>query len=486
MIINRNFKDFKFRHRSKKNQIIYTSKKVKNDDEVLNLIDNFLTEKNSFIFESVEKGKIKGRYTIFGKNPDKIWEFNNNNSYLIKNKKKIRLKNSPDQLIEKIIEEFKFETPKKLPKICSLISGYFSYDSIRYIEKIPNNCKDDLHLPDVRLLRPRTLVIYDNLKKKVFYIVNVFNDEKIKNYLKKYEEIKIELSKLLIQSTLKVLNNTSKDFDKIIKVKSNTSKNKFIKMVNSAKKYIKLGDIFQVVLSQRFEAKLTKKPLDIYKKLRITNPSPFMFYFNFDDFQIIGASPEILVRLRDNKITVRPIAGTRPRGKTVKEDLYYEKDLLKDKKELSEHLMLLDLGRNDAGKVSKINTVKVTESFIIEKYSHVMHIVSNVIGEYNKKFSKFKSMLAGFPAGTVSGAPKIRAMEIIDELETTKRKVYAGSIGYFSANGEFDTCIALRTAVVKNNKFYVQAGAGIVADSKPINEYEETVNKAKALINALR
>jgi anthranilate synthase component 1 len=486
MIINRNFKDFKFRHRSKKNQIIYTSKKVKNDDEVLNLIDNFLIEKNSFIFESVEKGKIKGRYTIFGKNPDKIWEFNNNNSYLIKNKKKIKLRDKPDQLIEKIIEEFKFETPKKLPKICSLISGYFSYDSIRYVEKIPNKCKNDLQLPDVRLLRPRTLVIYDNLKKEIFYIINVFNDEKIKKYVKKYEEIKIELSNLLIQSTLKITDNSSKKINKIIKVKSNTSKNKFLKMVDRAKKYIKLGDIFQVVLSQRFEAKLTKKPLDIYKKLRITNPSPFMFFFNFNDFQIIGASPEILVRLRDNKITVRPIAGTRPRGKTVKEDLFYEKDLLKDKKELSEHLMLLDLGRNDAGKVSKVNTVKVTESFIIERYSHVMHIVSNVIGEYNKKFSKFKSMLAGFPAGTVSGAPKIRAMEIIDELETTKRKVYAGSIGYFSANGEFDTCIALRTAVAKNNKFYVQAGAGIVADSKPINEYEETVNKAKALINALR
>jgi len=486
MIINRNFKDFKFRHRSKKNQIIYTSKKVKNDDEVLNLIDNFLIEKNSFIFESVEKGKIKGRYTIFGKNPDKIWEFINNNSYLIKNKKKIRLKDKPHQLIEKIIEEFKFETPKKLPKICSLISGYFSYDSIRYIEKIPNKCTNDLNLPDVRLLRPRTLVIYDNLKKEIFYIINIFNDEKINDYSKKYKEIKIELSKILIQSSLKVTNNLQTKTTKMIDVKSNTPKSKFLKMVNKAKEYIKLGDIFQVVLSQRFEAKLTKTPLDIYKKLRITNPSPFMFFFNFNDFQIIGASPEILVRLRNNKITVRPIAGTRPRGKTAKEDLYYEKDLLKDKKELSEHLMLLDLGRNDAGKVTKINSVKVTESFIIEKYSHVMHIVSNVVGDYNKKFSKFKSMLAGFPAGTVSGAPKIRAMEIIDELETTKRKVYAGSIGYFSANGEFDTCIALRTAIVKNKKFYVQAGAGIVADSKPINEYEETVNKAKALINALR
>ena len=486
MIINRSFKDFKFRHRSKRNQIIYTSKKVDNDEEVINLIDNFLIEKNSFIFESVEKGKIKGRYTIFGKNPDKIWEFNNDNSYLIKGKKKIKLKEKPDKLIEKIIEEFKFETPKKLPKICSLISGYFSYDSIRYIEKIPNNCKNDLNLPDVRLLRPRTLVIYDDLKKEMFYIANIFNDEKINNYQKKFDDIKKDLFKIFIQSSIKSLDKQTFTQTRDIKVKSNTTKNKFLSMVKKVKQYIKLGDVFQVVLSQRFEAKLTKSPLNIYKKLRITNPSPFMFFFNFNDFQIIGASPEILVRLRDNKITIRPIAGTRPRGKTYKEDLYYEKDLLKDKKELSEHLMLLDLGRNDAGKVSKINTVKVTESFIIEKYSHVMHIVSNVVGEYNKKFTKFKSLLAGFPAGTVSGAPKIRAMEIIDELETTRRKVYAGGIGYFSANGEFDTCIALRTAVVKNKKFYVQAGAGIVADSKPINEYMETVNKAKALINALR
>ena len=486
MIINRSFKDFKFRHRSKQNQIIFTSKKVQKDVEVINLIDNFLVEKNSFIFESVEKGKIKGRYTIFGKNPDKIWEFNNNNSYQIKDGKKILLKSKPDRLIEKIIEEFKFETPKNLPKICSLISGFFSYDAIRYIEKIPNSCKNDLKLPDVRLIRPRMLVIHDNLKKEIFYINNIFKDEIIKDYQAKYDEIKSDLNKLLIQSSIKNLNNIDNNKPKKIKVKSNTSKDKFLNMVKKAKKYIQLGDIFQVVLSQRFEAKLTKKPLDIYKKLRVTNPSPFMYFFNFSDFQIIGASPEILVRLRDNNITVRPIAGTRPRGKDFKEDRFYEKDLLNDKKELSEHLMLLDLGRNDAGKVSKINTVKVTESFIIERYSHVMHIVSNVVGKYNKKFTKFKSLLAGFPAGTVSGAPKIRAMEIIDELEKTKRKVYAGGIGYFSANGEFDTCIALRTAVAKNNKFYVQAGAGIVADSKPINEYKETVNKAKALINALR
>ncbi len=484
-MLNRNFNDFKFQHKKSKNQILYTSRKTQNDREVLNLIDNFLNEKNSFIFESVEKGKIRGRYTIFGKNPDKIWEFNNKNSYLITNKAKKKIKGDPDKIIEKIIENFKFKTPVGLPPICSLISGYFSYDSIRYIEKIPNKCKDDLKLPDVRLLRPRTLVIHDNLKKKIFYIINTFGDEKISNYKVKYLEIESEINDLLIQASLEK-NNSYKATKTNIKVRSNTTKNKFLEMVNRAKKYIKIGDIFQVVLSQRFEAKLTKRPLEIYKKLRSTNPSPFMYFFNFKDFQIIGASPEILVRLRDNKITVRPIAGTRPRGKNTKQDNFFAKDLLQDKKELSEHLMLLDLGRNDAGKVSKIGTVKVTESFMIEKYSHVMHIVSNVMGVYNKKYSRFKSLLAGFPAGTVSGAPKIRAMEIIDELETTRRKVYAGGIGYFSANGEFDTCIALRTAVAKNKKFYVQAGAGIVADSNPIKEYEETVNKAKALLGALK
>jgi anthranilate synthase component 1 len=485
MMLNRNFKDFKFQHKKNKNQTIYISKKINDDREILNLIDNFLKVKNSFIFESVEKGKIRGRYTIFGKNPDKIWEFNNKNSYLIKNKIKKKIKGNPEKVIENIIEEFKFKTPSGLPPICSLISGYFSYDAIRYVEKIPNKCKDDLKLPDVRLLRPRTVIIHDNLKKKIFYIVNIFKDEKITNYEKKYIEIEGEINDLLIQASLQKINPNISTNTKI-NVKSNISKNRFLSMVNKAKEYIKIGDIFQVVLSQRFEVKLSKKPLEIYKKLRITNPSPFMYFFNFNDFQIIGASPEILVRLRDDKITVRPIAGTRPRGKNSKEDNFFAKDLLQDKKELSEHLMLLDLGRNDAGKVSKVNTVKVTESFIIEKYSHVMHIVSNVVGTYNKQYSKFKSLLAGFPAGTVSGAPKIRAMEIIDELETTKRKVYAGGIGYFSANGEFDTCIALRTAIAKNNKFYVQAGAGIVADSKPIKEYEETINKAKALLNALR
>jgi len=364
-----------------------------------------------------------------------------------------------------------------------MIAGYFSYDAIRYIEKIKDTCKNDLKLPDIRLIRPTTLIIHDNIKKEIYFIKNCFSDIKVNDLQKKYFEIQDEINSLLIASKIsKIQKQTSiKNFT----VKSNISKKRFFQIVNKAKQYIKKGDIFQVVLSQRFETKLTKKPIEIYKKLRVTNPSPFMFFFNFNDFQIIGASPEILVRLRNNIITVRPIAGTRPRGKNDREDDLLKKDLINDKKELSEHLMLLDLGRNDAGKVSKINTVKVTEKFKIEKYSHVMHIVSNVIGIYDKKFSKFEALMAGFPAGTVSGAPKIRAMEIIDELEKNSRKIYAGGIGYFSANGDFDTCIALRTAVTKNNKFYVQAGAGIVADSKPKNEYNETINKAKALIKSL-
>ena len=363
------------------------------------------------------------------------------------------------------------------------MAGYFSYDTIRYFEKIKDTCIDDLNVPDIRIMRPTTLVVHDNLKKKIFFIKNCFSDEKISNYQKKYLSIQDELSSIIIQSKISI-NHKEKNI-KESPIKSNISKKQFLDNVRKAKKYIKIGDIFQVVLSQRFETKLTKKPINIYKKLRLTNPSPFMFFFNFKDFQIIGASPEILVRLRDNEVTIRPIAGTRPRGKNIKEDNFYKKDLLSDKKEISEHLMLLDLGRNDIGKVSRINTVKVTEQFEIEKYSHVMHIVSNVTGKFDKKKSKYDTLMAGFPAGTVSGAPKIRAMEIIDELEKNKRKIYAGGIGYFAANGDFDTCIALRTALAKNGKYYVQAGAGIVADSIPEKEFQETLNKSKALIKAL-
>ena len=444
-----------------------------------------MAEKNSFIFESVEKGSVRGRYTIIGLNPDRIWDIHNNIVNLNNNGKKIRIKTNPLKYLKKLIKEFKMKMPSQLPSMASMLVGYFSYDVIRYVEKIPNNCRDDLKIPDVRLSRPKNLVIYDNLKKKIYYIENVYADTKIKNYNEAYSEIIKKFNLYESFENIKLPEQFTYGYNKN-KIKSNTTKNKFKLLVKKAKSYIKKGDIFQVVISQRFERKITKKPIEIYNHLRKSNPSPFMFYFNYNDFNVLGSSPEILVRLRNGEVTIRPIAGTRPRGRTSKEDKRYVSDLLNDKKELAEHLMLLDLGRNDVGKVSKINTVKVTEKFKVEKYSHVMHIVSNVTGEFNKQTSIFETLLSGFPAGTVSGAPKIRAMEIIDELEKNKRKLYAGGIGYFTPNNEFDTCIALRTALIKNNKFYVQAGAGIVADSKPNNEYKETVNKAKALISALK
>ena len=431
MQINISFNDFKKKHTKKKHQILFRSFSCKNYYRVENLYKFILAEKNSFIFESVEKGVARGRYTIIGLNPDKIWDINNNTVILNTSGKKVKIKTNPLKYLNKLIKNFKIKIPKQLPSMASMLVGYFSYDIIRYIEKIPNKCEDDLKIPDVRLSRPKNLVIYDNLKKKIFYIENVFADTKIKDYREYYNSVikKFELYenfeniKLPDQFTFKSNKNL---------IKSNISKEKFKSLVKKAKNYIKKGDVFQVVLSQRFERKINKKPIEIYNYLRRSNPSPFMFYFNYKDFNVLGSSPEILVRLRKGEVTIRPIAGTRPRGKNFKEDKKYEVDLLKDKKELAEHLMLLDLGRNDVGKVAKINSVKVTEKFKVEKYSHVMHIVSNVIGKFNNQFSIFETLLSGFPAGTVSGAPKIRAMEIIDELEKNKRKLYAGGIGYFT------------------------------------------------------
>ena len=484
MKINTSFKEFKKKHLKKKFQILFLKKKCKNYNKIENLLKFLLVEKNSFIFESVEKGKIKGRYTIIGFAPDKIWDVYKNHINIFDQGKSKKITTNPLTFVNKLINNFKVKLPKELPPMSTMLVGYFSYDVIRYIENIKDTCKDDLKIPDIRLCRPKSLVIYDDLKKDIYYIENIFGDEKIKNYEDKYQSIikRFELFEGYENIKLPEILTYKKNLNK---VKSNISKQKFKSMVNKAKRYIKKGDIFQVVLSQRFERKFVKKPIEIYNYLRKSNPSPFMFYFNFGDFKVLGSSPEILVRLRKKRITIRPIAGTRPRGKNNAQDLKMKKELINDKKELSEHLMLLDLGRNDVGKVAKINSVKVTESFKVEKYSHVMHIVSNVEGLFNNKTSLFETLLAGFPAGTVSGAPKIRAMEIIDELEKNKRKLYAGGIGYFTPNNEFDTCIALRTALIKDNKFYVQAGAGIVADSKPQKEYEETINKAKALMKAV-
>ena len=467
----------------KKNKIAlsYAIQKNVSNSAVLNLINNVLREKNSFVFESVEKALYRGRYTIIGLDPDKKWEIKNNYIY-VNNKKTLNKK--PYSYLKNLIQNFNYKFPKKLPSMSLMLMGYFGYDTIRYVEKIPNTTEDDLKIPDVRLSRPQKIIIHDNILKKIYYI-SCFFKPNIQNSKKIYLKQKNILQKLIAKNVdgsnvdLKQKNHLK------IKVKSNISKKTFVKNVLKAKEYIKKGDIFQVVLSQRFEANLMRDPLDIYKKIRITNPSPFLYFINYEDFQIIGSSPEILVRVRDQKVTIRPIAGTRPRGSSKDQDNKYKKDLLNDPKELAEHLMLLDLGRNDVGKVSELNSVKVDNQFSVEKYSHVMHIVSNVTGKFKKNISLLDALFAGFPAGTVSGAPKIRAMEIIDELEKTNRKLYAGGIGYFSTNNNMDTCIALRTALIKEKKVFIQSGAGIVADSKPNLEYQETVNKAKALIQAI-
>ena len=484
MKLNSSFEKFKSLHKKKINQIIFYSEDCKNYSFIENLYKFILVKKNSFIFESVEKGTIRGRYTIIGFNPDQILNIENNKIVINNFKKKQIIKKDVLKYLNDLLENFKVKSPNNLPRMASMLVGYFSYDIIRLIEKIPNKCKNDIKIPDIRLIRPKSLVIYDNFKKKIFYLQNIFKDEQINNYDLKYQSIKTTFKELKNFGKIKLPENFHKNKKKI-KIKSNISKTNFKRIVLKAKNYIKKGDIFQVVLSQRFEAEISKPPLEIYNTLRTLNPSPFMFYFNFDDFQILGSSPEILVRLLDGNVTIRPIAGTRPRGKNKKQDKKLTTELLKDPKEIAEHLMLLDLGRNDVGKISKMNSVKVTEKFKVEKYSHVMHIVSNVTGKLKKNSSLFKTFLSGFPAGTVSGAPKIRAMEIIDELEKSKRKLYAGGIGYFTGNQDFDTCIALRTALIKDKKIYVQSGAGIVADSNPKNEFNETVNKAKALLKAI-
>jgi anthranilate synthase component 1 len=477
------FDQFKKDIKSKNIIQIFAIEKNPDIKIITNLINYISKFKNSFIFESVEKEKIRGRYTIFGYQPDYEININNSEINIIKNGKKSYIKKDVYNFLDTIIKNFKFHTNKKLPIMSAMLVGYFGYDVIRFKEKIPNKTKKDLNIPDVKLIRPEILIIHDNLKNKIFYIKNIYKTINYKKhtYLKEIFLIKKIINE--VKNSYEIIENNK---SKLIKIISNTSKNKFLSSVNKAKKYIKNGDIFQVVLSQRFETQLNKKPISFYKKLRTLNPSPFMYFFNFSNFQIAGSSPEILVRLRDNNVTIRPIAGTRPRGKNHKEDLRLTKDLLGDKKELSEHLMLLDLGRNDVGKISKVGTVNVTQRFKIEKYSHVMHIVSNVVGKFDTKNSLLDVLFAGFPAGTVSGAPKIRAMEIIDQLETSKRKLYAGGIGYFTPNNEMDTCIALRTALILNKKIYVQSGAGIVADSIPINEYKETINKAKALFEAAK
>ena len=487
MSLTPEFTTFEKEYKSGRNQVVYSKLTSDLDTPVSIMLKLAGAKKNSFILESVTGGEIRGRYSIIGMDPDLIWKCEEKQSFLSSGDSVFKpISGQPLSVFRDLLQQSVINLPKELPQSSAGLFGYFGYDMVRHVENLPNLNKDTLGLPDAMFIRPSIIAVLDGVKGEVILVAPVFYEPKV-DEKEAFKKAKEKISSAILE--LKKQTITDRNLGapgEMEEPTSNFTKDEYKAAVNKAKNYINNGDIFQVVPSQRWTQNFSYSPFSLYRSLRRTNPSPFMFYFNFGEFQVIGASPEILVRVFGKEVTVRPIAGTRPRGKTPEEDKQLEEDLLADKKELAEHLMLLDLGRNDVGRVAKIGSVKPTEQFIIERYSHVMHIVSNVIGDYNKKFSKFKSLLAGFPAGTVSGAPKIRAMEIIDELESTKRKVYAGGIGYFSANGEFDTCIALRTAVAKKNKFYVQAGAGIVADSKPINEYEETVNKAKALINALR
>ena len=483
------YKDFEKNYKNGINQLVYCRLAADLDTPVSLMMKLTNEEENSFILESVTGGEIRGRYSIIGMRPDKIWKCLGNENYIkIVNDdgSGVFEKQDEDPLtgLRKLLSDSYIDIPKNLPQSSAGIFGYLGYDTIRLVENLPNLNPDPIGLPDGVFLRPSLVAVLDGAKGEVILVAPAWHHDG-SDAKKSYENA----SKLINSAIRKLAKELAETRDlgspkNINPPVSNFSKADYLKAVAKAKEYISAGDIFQVVPSQRWSQDFNLPPFSLYRSLRRTNPSPFMFFFNFGDFQIIGASPEILVRVFDNQITIRPIAGTRPRGKTVEQDKALEIELLNDKKELAEHLMLLDLGRNDVGRVSKIGTVTPTEEFIIERYSHVMHIVSNVVGELAPEYDALSAFFAGMPAGTVSGAPKVRAMEIIDELEPEKRGVYGGGVGYFSAAGDMDMCIALRTAILKNQKLYIQAGGGVVYDSTPEDEYMETVHKSNAIRRA--
>ena len=483
------YKDFEKNYKNGINQLVYCRLAADLDTPVSLMMKLTNEEENSFILESVTGGEIRGRYSIIGMRPDKIWKCLGNENYIkIVNDdgSGVFEKQDEDPLtgLRKLLSDSYIDIPKNLPQSSAGIFGYLGYDTIRLVENLPNLNPDPIGLPDGVFLRPSLVAVLDGAKGEVILVAPAWHHDG-SDAKKSYENA----SKLINSAIRKLEKELAETRDlgspkNINPPVSNFSKADYLKAVAKAKEYISAGDIFQVVPSQRWSQDFNLPPFSLYRSLRRTNPSPFMFFFNFGDFQIIGASPEILVRVFDNQITIRPIAGTRPRGKTVEQDKALEIELLNDKKELAEHLMLLDLGRNDVGRVSKIGSVTPTEEFIIERYSHVMHIVSNVVGELAPEYDALSAFFAGMPAGTVSGAPKVRAMEIIDELEPEKRGVYGGGVGYFSAAGDMDMCIALRTAILKNQKLYIQAGGGVVYDSTPEDEYMETVHKSNAIRRA--
>ena len=485
MTVSPNFSDFQKEYEAGRNQVVFSKLTSDLETPVSIMLKLAGAKKNSFILESVTGGETRGRYSIIGMEPDLIWKCEGNHSFHSSGKDEFtNIKGNPLTVFRNILEQSKINLPDDLPQASAGLFGYFGYDMVRHVEDLPNINPDKIGLPDAMFIRPTIIAVLDGVKGEVILVSPVFCDTQTSCKIA-YERAQSKISKAVFELKKQIITNRNLGKSgKIEEPSSNLTKEEYKSAVKKAKAYIKQGDIFQVVPSQRWTQSFSYSPFSLYRSLRRTNPSPFMFFFNFGNFQVIGASPEILVRVFGNEVTIRPIAGTRPRGATPEEDKALEADLLADKKELAEHLMLLDLGRNDIGRVAKIGTVKPTEKFIIERYSHVMHIVSNVVGELSDEHDAVSAFFAGMPAGTVSGAPKVRAMEIIDELESEKRGVYGGGVGYFSSGGDMDMCIALRTAVLKDEKLYIQAGGGVVFDSDPEVEYMETVHKSNAIRKA--
>jgi anthranilate synthase component 1 len=483
-------KDFKKNHKLGKTQLVWHWIAADLETPVSAYIKLCVGKPYTFLLESVEGGEKLGRYSIIGFAPDTLWRCNDGiveswNDYGSWNLYNIEPQDSLRQLLSD--SHIDAVDPNLPPMAVPGLFGYLGYDMVRLQESIPDKNPDELHLPDCMLMRPTVIAVFDNIKNTICLVTPVYQHAENSN--QKSEDVyeaaigRLKVALHDMQTSKPPVRHTS-DLKTPLPVTSNMTEEAFKGIVAKAMEYIRAGEIFQVVPSQRFSVPFDLPPFELYRSLRRLNPSPFMFHLNFDDFAVVGASPEILVRVRGGNVTIRPIAGTRKRGKDAAEDKALADDLLSDPKERAEHLMLLDLGRNDVGRVAETGSVKVTDQFIVENYSHVMHIVSNVEGKLQPGLDIIDALFAGFPAGTVSGAPKVRAMEIIDELEPVRRGIYGGGIGYLSSNNEMDTCIALRTAIVKKGKVYIQAGAGIVADSDPVAEYNETRNKAQAVIKA--
>ena len=471
------------------NQVVYARLAADLDTPVSLMMKLAEARTDTFMLESVTGGEVRGRYSVVGMKPDLIWQCHGKTARLNREARfdaTAFTAETADPLtsLRALIAESRIDLPEGLPPIAAGLFGYLGYDMIRLVEHLPHINPDPLGLPDATLLRPSVVAVLDGVKGEVTVVAPAWLASGLSAraaYAQAGERVMDALHDLdRAPPAMRDLGEAAPVGDAV----SNFTPDGYRAAVEKAKDYIRAGDIFQVVPSQRWTQSFEVPPFAFYRSLRRTNPSPFMFFFNFGGFQVVGASPEILVRLREGEVTIRPIAGTRKRGATPEEDRALEADLLADPKERAEHLMLLDLGRNDVGRVAKLGTVRPTEQFIVERYSHVMHIVSNVVGQIAEGQDALSALLAGMPAGTVSGAPKVRAMEIIDELEPEKRGIYGGGIGYFAANGEMDFCIALRTAVLKDDKLYIQAGGGVVYDSDPEAEYQETVNKSKALRRA--